>query len=196
LARQRIVVFQFGDEPIGARRARRLYAQLAQPGDGVLGGGKNLGTPLGVEMLDAKQLGRRLLELVLDREQRRQRDIARVQLDLGHQPIEDLILDEAEVADGETDGVVVRVGIAERGEEVVAPGQHPPPLGGDQHRQLLHKRLRAVTRCGRTIPSRTHSRADAVNNRLNASCFAAARGSHATPPSQHRWARLNSRSLT
>ncbi len=84
--------------------------------------------PLGIEMLDAEQLGRRLLELMFDREQRRQGDIARVQLDLGHQPIEDLVLDEAEIAHGETDGVIVRVGIAKRGEEVVAPRQHPPPL--------------------------------------------------------------------
>jgi hypothetical protein len=110
-----------------------------------------------VEILDAEQLGARLSELLLDGAQRARIDVARVQLDFGHEPVEDLVLDKAEIADSEADRVIVRAGVAKSSEELLASRQHPPPFGGDQHRQLFHQRLRTVTRPGGNAPSRTNS---------------------------------------
>jgi len=62
---------------------------------------------------------------VLDGEEGRELDIARVQLDLDNRAFQHLIPDETEIFDSEGDTIVVRVWITQRLEEFGRIGQHP-----------------------------------------------------------------------
>jgi len=88
---EQLRVNRLGAEPFGRRRLkhRRVRrAQFAQPRRRVLDRGRNLGTPLAVEVFDPEQIGAGLAELCLNGSQGAQIDVARVQLDLGDQVIE------------------------------------------------------------------------------------------------------------
>jgi len=138
LAEQHRGVARVDVKALARRRLDDRHAQLAKPRHRVLGRGRDLGMPLVLEILDAEQIGAGLAEQPLERRQRAQIDIARMQLDLGDQTIEHLKFHKAEVPDGEADRVVIGVGIAQRGVKFLAIRQHPFAVGGNQHRQLLH----------------------------------------------------------
>jgi len=102
--------------------------------------------PLGIEIPDAEQLDPGLQQLLLRRQQRRQLDIARVQLDFDDRLPDDLKLYKTEVFDGEGYSVIIGRGIAEPRQEFLAVRKHPLAIGGDQHGQPFHPSLLASRR--------------------------------------------------
>jgi len=135
-------ILRLDAEAIVRRRLENWGTKLAQPGHCVLGRCRDLGMPVVFEILDAEQVGAGLAQQALDREQSAHIDIARVQFDFGHQPIEHLKLDEAEIADGKSHGIVVGGRVAQGSEELLAVRQHQFALGSDQHCQKVQTRLR------------------------------------------------------
>ena len=93
-------------------------------------------------------------QLLLHREQRRKFDIAGVQLDLDDRLPDHLELDEPEISDGKGNGIVIGVGVAQRGEELRCTGQYPLTFGTDQNCEMLHDSPPAARRrapsCERT----------------------------------------------
>jgi len=102
--------------------------------------------PLGIEIPDAEQLDPGLQQLLLRRQQRRQLDIARVQLDFDDRLPDDLKLYKTEVFDGEGYSVIIGRGIAEPRQKFLAVRKHPLAIGGDQHGQPFHPSLLAAQR--------------------------------------------------
>jgi len=67
--------------------------------------------PTRIEILDAKQADFGGQQLLLYRQQGREFDIVRVQLDLDDRPLDHLEFDEAEIFDRERDGIVIGIGV-------------------------------------------------------------------------------------
>jgi len=154
-------ILRLDDEPLMHCRREDRRAQLRQPRDGAFRRGRNLGTPLRVEVPDAKQLDAGLHQLLLRREKRRQLDVARVQLDFDDRLADNLKLYKTEIFDGEGYRVIIRRMIAEPRQEFLAVREHPLTVGGDQHGQPFHPSLLAA----RLAPLRpSNRRSEKVNN--------------------------------
>jgi len=131
-------ILRLDEKPVVDHRRRVRPAQLRQARDRSLDRGRDLGMPARVEILDPKQAQIRRKQLLLHRKQRGQLDSARVQLDLDNRLPDHLELDEPEISDGEGNGIVIGVGVAQRSEELRCTGQYPLTFGTDQNCEMLH----------------------------------------------------------
>ena len=114
-----------------------------------------------LEILDTEQAQIRRQKLLLHREQRRQLDVSRMQLDLDNRLADHLELDEPEISDAERNRVVIGIGIAQCRKKVRCSGQHPSTFGTDQNCEVLHaisppalRRAARSRRTGQNPPNR------------------------------------------
>ena len=84
--------------------------------------------PSRFEVLHSKQPDLRRQELLLNRKQRGQLHIARMQLNLDDRAVENLEFDKAKVLNGERGCVVIGIGIAQCREKLGAVLDHPLPV--------------------------------------------------------------------
>jgi len=113
-------------------------AQFGQARDRPLDRGRDLGMPALIEILDPEQAQIRRQQLLLRGKQGRKFDIAGVQLDLDNRLPDHLELNEPEISDGEGNGIVIGVWVAQRGEKLRCTGQYPLTLGTDKKCEMLH----------------------------------------------------------
>lgn len=139
IAEQRREVSRFDNETPVHRRYKRRSTKLRQSCHGPLARGGDLGTPFGREIDQAVEVSLAGLELLLNREQRRERHVARMEVDLDDLVMQGLQTDEAEVFYSEDKWVVIRIHVTQGGEEFRRADLDPLPIQSDESMISWHR---------------------------------------------------------
>ncbi|MGH7058946.1 MAG: hypothetical protein ACREFH_01065 [Stellaceae bacterium] len=132
------IITGFDQEPVGRRQLEARRAQLREPGDCLVARCGDLRMPGSIEIFDPEQPDPRQQQFLLSSQQRRERDIAWVQLNLDDRISQRLEFYKAEILYRKPDRIVIRVGITEGGQKPGAAAEHPFSVRGHEPCRALH----------------------------------------------------------
>jgi len=138
------VILWFDEKTVFGRQREFRRTQFGEPCHCQFGGADNFGFPREIEVSYAKQFDLRGYELLLNREQGWDFNIAGMEVDLDYRIVEDLKFDKAQVFDGKGSGIVIRLRVPQCGPKLDTVFEHPRPFGGNKHRQAIQEPLSAA----------------------------------------------------
>jgi hypothetical protein len=136
-----MVVLRLDKEAVFGRQRESRRAQLREPRHCQFSGAYDFRLPTDVKIFQPKQLDFGGQDLLLNRKQRRDLDVMRMQIDFDYRIVEDLKSDKSHVLNGKGHAIVIGFRISQCRAKLGAVLKHPRPLGGNKHRQAVHENL-------------------------------------------------------